>query len=117
MELVPRCHSQSGGSQGTKGRERVGTAAAEERFLGWPGGQGGEGCVPSVTGGEEVVTAVTEDEQGTLPEAAELQGVGLQLYPGCLGFGIGQRDGSGGQRARGRGVGLGRDEEAGGEAG
>lgn len=103
MELAPCCHSQSGGSRGTEGRERAGTAAAEERFLAWTGGEGG---VLSITGVEEVVTAGTLDESGTRPE------VGLLLYSGCWGFGIGERDGSGRQRARGRDVGLGRGGEA-----
>lgn len=105
MAFEPRCHSQSGGSRGTEGRGRTGTAAAEKRFLEWTGG------VLSVPGVEEVVTAGTEEEPGTQSE------MGLLLYFGCWGFGIGQRDGLGRHRARGRDVGHGRGEEAGGETG
>lgn len=115
MELVPSCHSLPEESQGTRGHGRAGTVAAEERLLGWSEGE--ERGVPSVPAGEEGVTAGTEDELGARAEAeaaaAELQGVGLLVYPGCWGLGTGERNGWERQRVKGRDVGLGRGEEAG----
>lgn len=116
MDSEPCRPSRPGGIRGIGGPGRAGTAAAEERLLGWTGGEGEEGGVQTVTGdverGEE---GGREHEPETRAEAgrAELVAVRPLFDSGCWRSGIGERDGSGRRRERGRDVGLGRGEEAG----
>lgn len=102
--------SPPGGTQGTGGPGRSGTAAAEVQLLGLTGGEVG---VQTVVGheeqGEERVTAGREDEPESRPgaEPAGWEGAGPLFDSGCW------RDESGKKRGRGRDVGLERGEEAG----
>lgn len=113
MESVPRCPSPPGGTLGTGGPGRAGTAAAEEQLLGWTGGEGERDVqMESVDDerGEEGVTAGREPEQESRAEAG-WEGAGPLFDSG--GSGSGESDRSGRQREKGRDVGLGRGEEAG----
>lgn len=58
-ESVPHCPSPLGGTQGTGGPDRAGTAAAEEQLLVWT--EGKEGDV-RLAGERGVVTAEGEPE-------------------------------------------------------
>lgn len=111
MESVTRCPSPPGGTPGTQGPGRAGTAAAEEQLLGWTGGEGDIQMV-SVDDerGEEGVTAGREHEPESRAEAG-WGGAGPLFDSG--GSGSGESDRLGRQRERGRDVGLGRGEEAG----
>lgn len=69
VESAPHCPSPPGGSQGTGGPDRAGTAAAEEQPLGWTEGKEKEeeegGARPAQVAGERVETAEGGREDGT----------------------------------------------------
>lgn len=61
-ESVPHCPSPLGGTQGTEGPDRAGTAAAEEQLLVWTEGKEGDVQMLRVAGERGVVTAEGEHE-------------------------------------------------------
>lgn len=61
-ESVPHCPSALGGTQGTGGPDRAGTAAAEEQLLAWTEGKEGAVQTLKVAGERGVLTAEGEHE-------------------------------------------------------
>lgn len=61
-ELVPHCPSPLGGTQGTGGPDRAGTAAAEEQLLAWTEDKEGDVQMVRVAGERGVMTAEGEHE-------------------------------------------------------
>lgn len=62
VESAPHCPSPPGGSRGTGGPDRAGTAAAEEQLPAWTEGKGGDVQTLRVAGEGGVVSAAGEHE-------------------------------------------------------